>query len=199
MEIFVIRHTEVYNPENLCYGNFDIPLMKNYKNKSKKIFDNLPKDLDKIYTSPSKRCTDLIKSMNLKFSEITELRELDFGDWEGKKWDEINQIDLNIWMLDFINNSPKNGEKMIDLYNRVIQFTESIVDLNFSKILFVTHAGVIRALLSNALNISLKDTFNIQINHNEIYRFKINQQNKFKLLFLKMLNLETMKVQDKLI
>tara|TARA_B100000575_G_C23116946_1_gene645809 strand:+ start:1445 stop:2044 length:600 start_codon:yes stop_codon:yes gene_type:complete len=199
MEIFVIRHTEVYNPENLCYGNFDIPLMRNYKNKSKKFFDNLPKDLDKIYTSPSKRCTDLIKSMNLKFSEITELRELDFGDWEGKKWDEINQIDLNIWMHDFINNSPKNGEKMIDLYYRVIQFTESIIDLNFSKILFVTHAGVIRALLSNALNISLKDTFNIQINHNEIYRFKINQQNKFKLLFLKMLNLETMKVQDKLI
>ena len=31
MELFVIRHTEVNNPDNLCYGNFDIPLKDNYK------------------------------------------------------------------------------------------------------------------------------------------------------------------------
>ena len=33
MELFVIRHTEVNNPDNLCYGNFDIPLKDNYKLK----------------------------------------------------------------------------------------------------------------------------------------------------------------------
>ena len=38
MELFVIRHTEVNNPDNLCYGNFDIPLKDNYKLKSKRLF-----------------------------------------------------------------------------------------------------------------------------------------------------------------
>ena len=36
MELFVIRHTEVDNPENLCYGNIEMPLVENYEKKSKK-------------------------------------------------------------------------------------------------------------------------------------------------------------------
>ena len=34
MELFVIRHTEVDNPENLCYGNIEMPLVENYEKKS---------------------------------------------------------------------------------------------------------------------------------------------------------------------
>ena len=46
---------------------------------------------------------------------------------------------------------------MIDLYNRVIVFTKNIFTMNLSKVLFVTHAGVIRALLSKGLEINLED------------------------------------------
>ena len=125
MELFVIRHTEVNNPDNLCYGKYEIPLKNNYKTKTKRIFQKLPNDFDKVYSSPSKRCTDLLKLTAKEFTEIKELHELDFGDWEGKKWDEINQTDLNFWMNDYVNKSPKNGEKMTDLYDRVIEFTEN--------------------------------------------------------------------------
>ena len=110
MELFVIRHTEVQNPNNLCYGNYDISLKPNYEHKSKIFFKNLPNDLDQIYSSPSKRCTDLLDLHNLNFNIHNDLRELDFGDWEGKKWDDIDQTDLNYWMEDYVNRSPKNGE-----------------------------------------------------------------------------------------
>ena len=30
MELFVIRHTQVDNPENICYGKIEMPLVKNY-------------------------------------------------------------------------------------------------------------------------------------------------------------------------
>ena len=73
MELFVIRHTEVNNPENLCYGNIEMPLAKNYEKVTKKFFDNLPKNIEKIFSSPSKRCTDLLESMNLEFSKRKEL------------------------------------------------------------------------------------------------------------------------------
>ena len=39
MELFVIRHTEVQNPNNLCYGNYDISLKPNYEHKSKIFFE----------------------------------------------------------------------------------------------------------------------------------------------------------------
>ncbi len=80
MELFVIRHTQVDNPENICYGKIEMPLVKNYEKKTKKIFDNLPKNIEKIFSSPSKRCTDLLECMNFEFSKRTELEELDFGD-----------------------------------------------------------------------------------------------------------------------
>ena len=184
MELFVIRHTEVDNPENLCYGNIEMPLVKNYE-----------KIIEKIFSSPSKRCTDLLECMNLEFSKRKELKELDFGDWEGRRWSEINKADLNTWMNDFIYKSPKNGEKMIDLYNRVIDFTKNIFTMNLSKVLFVTHAGVIRALLSKGLEISLEDTFNIKINHDEIFSFKVNYQKELELSFLQMLNINNMEIQ----
>ena len=195
MELFVIRHTEVDNPENLCYGNIEMPLVENYEKKSKKFFDNLPENIEKIFSSPSKRCTDLLECMNLEFSKRTELKELDFGDWEGRRWSEINKADLNTWMNDFIYKSPKNGEKMIDLYNRVIDFTKNIFTMNLSKVLFVTHAGVIRALLSKGLEISLEDTFNIKINHDEIFSFRVNYQKELELSFLQMLNINNMEIQ----
>lgn len=195
MELFVIRHTEVNNPENLCYGNIEMPLVKNYEKITKKFFDNLPKNIEKIFSSPSKRCTDLLECMNLEFSKRKELKELDFGDWEGRRWSEINKADLNTWMNDFIYKSPKNGEKMIDLYNRVIDFTKNIFTMNLSKVLFVTHAGVIRALLSKGLEISLEDTFNIKINHDEIFSFRVNYQKELELSFLQMLNINNMEIQ----
>ena len=195
MELFVIRHTEVDNPENLCYGNIEMPLAKNYEKVTKKFFDNLPKNIERIFSSPSKRCTDLLECMNLEFSKRKELKELDFGDWEGRKWSEINKAELNTWMNDFIYKSPKNGEKMIDLYNRVIDFTKNIFTMNLSKVLFVTHAGVIRALLSKGLEISLEDTFNIKINHDEIFSFRVNYQKELELSFLQMLNINNMEIR----
>ena len=77
MELFVIRHTEVNNPDNLCYGNFDIPLKDNYK-LVKKTFLNLPENLDQIYSSPSKRCTDLLISQNKKFIKKKRITRIKF-------------------------------------------------------------------------------------------------------------------------
>ena len=198
MELFVIRHTEVQNPNNLCYGNYDISLKPNYEHKSKIFFENLPNDLDQIYSSPSKRCTDLLDLHNLNFNIHNDLRELDFGDWEGKKWDDIDQTDLNYWMEDYVNRSPKNGEKMIDLYKRSIEFTYKLVELDLQKILLVTHAGVIRSLISEALSINLNQIFNIAVQYDEIYRFQINSSDKPSLLFLNMTNILTGEITQKL-
>ena len=51
--LFVIRHTEVNNPENLC-RNIEMPLIENYEKKSKKFLDNLPENIEN-FSSPSKK------------------------------------------------------------------------------------------------------------------------------------------------
>ena len=90
--------------------------------------------------------------------------------------------------------SHQKMEKMIDLYNRVIDFTKNIFTMNLSKVLFVTHAGVIRALLSKGLEISLEDTFNIKINHDEILVLESTTK-ELELSFLQMLNINNMEIR----
>ena len=52
------------------------------------------------------------------------------------------------------------------------------------KILFVTHSGVIRSLLSEAKKINLDEIFNVSVEYDEIFRFKVNYSDKPCLNFL---------------
>ena len=87
---------------------------------------------------------------------------------------------------------------MIDLYKRSIEFTYKLVELDLQKILLVTHAGVIRSLISEALSINLNQIFNIAVQYDEIYRFQINSSDKPSLLFLNMTNILTGEITQKL-
>ena len=74
---------------------------------------------DIVYSSPAKRCIALSEALN--FGEIIEdkrLLEIDFGDWEGLEWDEIDKNLLNHWMEDFVNVAPTNGESFNQMYLR---------------------------------------------------------------------------------
>ena len=183
MEIFVIRHTKVNIEKNICYGVIEVPLEKGYIEKAKIFQRNLPVEIDKVFSSPSQRCTDLLDCLNLTYTKEKSLMELNFGDWEGKNWDDIKKSDLDFWMQDYVHRSPKNGETMIDLNLRVINFIHELSKCNFKKILITTHSGVIRCLLSNALNISLNNIFNIAVKYDEIYRFSITNYDQINLIF----------------
>lgn len=72
---------------------------------------------------------------------------------------------------------------MIDLHIRVTNFINQISKCGFKKILIVTHSGVIRSLLSNALEISLNKIFDIPVNYDEIYRFTLTDSTNSNLIF----------------
>lgn len=73
--------------------------------------------------------------------------ELNFGNWENKNWNEIDQNQLNGWMQDFVNISPPNGENYKDLHLRTESFINEVLKTNLQKIAIITHAGNIRSFL----------------------------------------------------
>ena len=92
MEIHVIRHTPINFDKNRCYGRLDVPLAHSFKKDVEKMRKKIISKFDLVYTSPSARCKELAKA--LQYESIIEderLNEIDFGDWEGKLWSEINQ------------------------------------------------------------------------------------------------------------
>lgn len=179
MEIYLIRHTKPKIEEGICYGQLDIDLAETQNIEIENILSKLPLNIELVYSSPLKRCKILAENINSKVLFDERLMELNFGDWEGKKWDDIDQNKLNIWMNDYVNVKVENGESYLDLFDRAQLFwNEKIVNSNdnFNKIAIVTHAGFIRAILSFIQNSKLEDSFQIKLDYGNIS--KITIQNK---------------------
>jgi len=174
MEIYLIRHTTPAVEKGICYGQSDIPLADSFQNEAAKLLEYLPKDFDAIYSSPLSRCHILAASIATNLKTDNRLCELNFGDWEMKKWDAINQAELNHWMQDFVNVKVPNGENLIELNHRVNHFADEMIKTDLSKVGVVTHAGVIRCFVSRILEIPLKNVFKIPVDYSSVTKLHIS-------------------------
>ncbi|WEK69922.1 MAG: histidine phosphatase family protein [Candidatus Chryseobacterium colombiense] len=184
MEIHLIRHTAVENPDHLCYGFAEMPLRKDFEEDVKDI--QIDKDFDLIISSPSQRCQLLAKYFLLHYETDGRIREMNFGDWELKKWSEIPEVEINPWYEDFITIKAKNGENLLEMKSRVSEFwNELILKEGINKVLIIAHAGVIRLILHSILQFPLENMFSIQIDYGK----KVVIEVKNRLLSIKNINL----------
>lgn len=170
MEVYVIRHTPVALSRDTCYGQSNVPLADTFLQDIEQYKNEFPKDFDIVYCSPLTRCKELATA--LQFENIAyenALMEMNFGDWENKKWNDLNQQELNSWMADFVHIKTPNGENLIQLFDRVKVFADSLRLLQHKKVLLITHAGVIRCLWAYMLGIPLQNIFKIPVGHYEIF------------------------------
>ncbi|MCZ4694504.1 alpha-ribazole phosphatase [Ancylomarina euxinus] len=162
MILHLIRHTKVNVEPGICYGQKDVELLETYPEELELVRNNIA-DLkfDAYYSSPLTRAKTLATDL---FGDVVvfddRLMELNFGDWEGKAWDEIKDPFLDTWMEDFVNKKCSNGESFVMLHKRVLQFLGELKSLEHNHIAIVTHGGVIRTLQAIHKNIELKEAFN---------------------------------------
>lgn len=174
MEIHLIRHTAVENPENLCYGFAEMPLRKNYIDDFKAL--DIDHSFDAIISSPSQRCCLLADYFKFNYRTDERLREMNFGNWELKKWTDIPEEEINPWYKDFVNVKAAGGENLIQMQNRVLSFwSELIQKSDVNKVLIITHAGVIRLILQAVLQFPLENMFNIQIDYGKKVIISVNE------------------------
>jgi alpha-ribazole phosphatase len=174
MEVYVIRHTPAAVGRDFCYGQSDVPLANTFLQDAAYFRNNLPPNFDSVYCSPLLRCKEL--ATELKYDNVVyekALMEMNFGDWENKKWDDINQDELNHWMADFVNVKTPNGENLRELFQRVQSFFNHLRKKEHKKVLIITHAGVIRCLWAYLLDIPLQNIFKIVVGYKEIFACKL--------------------------
>ena len=162
MEIYLIRHTKVNIEKGVCYGQKDVELAESYPEELQAVKENL-KDIefDAIYTSPLSRAKKLANDIYPEqVLEDKRLMELNFGDWEGKVWDEIKDPFLEVWMEDFVNKKCSNGESFVMLRDRVLEFWNELKSKDLKRVAVFAHGGVIRTIQAIEKNIKLEDSFN---------------------------------------
>jgi alpha-ribazole phosphatase len=160
--IYLIRHTTPLIDKGVCYGQTDIDVTETFHQEAATIRKLVPDQVQKIYSSPLLRCRKLVEYLypGMQADFDNSLREVHCGDWEMQRWDDIPRDLIDPWMNDFVNVSFPGGESYVQLYSRVIQSFESMIQ-SPKPVAIVTHAGVIRSILSHITNTPLKNSFGV--------------------------------------
>ncbi len=182
MDIYLIRHTAVQVEHGICYGQTDVALADDFAPALKRIqtqMSALPKNTV-IISSPLQRCLQLANKLSHGNPVITDKRlmELNFGDWEMQKWNDFNQEVLQKWMNDYVNIAPPKGESFQALFERCEDFWKKLITKPCKAVVIVTHLGVIRALLAHVLEMPLKKSLCIQVDHGAVNKLKYHQHDK---------------------
>lgn len=179
MEIYLLRHTAINNPNKLCYGQSDINLATDWESH----FDALKQKLEpnlygsSFYSSPYQRCTQLAGFLSYdQYQTDARLSEMNFGDWEQRLWTEIDQPVLNAWMADFVNYQVPGGESFALMHQRCTQFWDELLGSSTDRVFIVTHAGVIRSLLAHILCIPLDKIFQLEVDYGSVTKITVAKQ-----------------------
>ena len=174
MELYLIRHTTPLIEKGICYGQTDIPLAESFPDEANKLLPFLPETVDAVFSSSSNRCIKLARLIKSERIIIdNRLLEMNFGDWEMKKWDDIDKENLDKWMNDFVNVRVPNGENFIDLSDRVNRFIDDLTQRRYNRIAIVSHAGVIRSFISKILEKPLEKAFELKVNYCSVTKINL--------------------------
>ena len=170
MEIILVRHTTPNIEKGICYGQSDLELADTYTKEIIAVLQQLPNNLQdyECYSSPLQRCKLLAQKISNTVIFDDRLKELNFGDWELKNWNDIDRIPLDKWMNNFVTEPTLNGESYIELHQRTTDFITEVYQQKKQKIILVTHAGVIRSIYSYIHKKDLVNSFDLKLKYGEI-------------------------------
>jgi alpha-ribazole phosphatase len=139
-------------------------------------------DYDCYFSSDLPRCisTANILFPNKELHLLSHLREMNFGKWEGKTYEDLKEVSLyQRWLSDPISHSPPEGESFLEFTRRVSfgweKITEHILSQNIQRCAMITHGGVIRYLLSEFAP-QHKDFWKWQVPHHRGYELVFEKE-----------------------
>ena len=144
MILYLIRHPKPLVEPGICYGRLDLAA-ENPAAAAARLRDEIPVGLP-VWSSPLRRCRALAAQLHAQPVLDERLVEMDFGVWEGKRWDDIPRPELDAWAADVAGYAPPGGESPLALQQRALAF---VATLAVPAAVIVTHAGVIRTLLAH--------------------------------------------------
>lgn len=145
MKITLVRHTSVAVPQGVCYGKTDVALAPAFPEEASHVKKKLQgQSFPEVYCSPSTRCLRLAEVLSDEKPVCdSRLMEMNFGEWEGKYYDEITDPRLQEWYSDYINVRATGGESFMDQQARFNNFIEDMKTKGKNDVLIVTHAGIL--------------------------------------------------------
>ena len=173
MRLCLIRHLPPDVPPGVCYGQTDLAL----KDPASAVADALPvlrtqlaamlPEGAPVFASPLQRCLTLANALSSDVIEEPRLRELNFGSWEMRAWDEIGPEALDAWAANIAGFRPPGGETGDELQARALDWLRESSQQHGYAIV-ITHAGVMRALQAHHQQLPGADWLRLRYDYGQL-------------------------------
>ncbi|WP_101048117.1 histidine phosphatase family protein [Macromonas nakdongensis] len=165
LELWLVRHARPLVEPGVCYGRLDVPADPAHTAASAQALAAAlqaapqPAPTLPVWASPRTRTWALANALatlapvglSMQAPRADErLAEMDFGHWEGRRWDTLPRAELDAWTNDFHHHRPGGGENVAGFLARVRAALDDChrqaQALGARRAVWVTHAGVVRAV-----------------------------------------------------
>lgn len=151
-----------------------------------------------VVTSPLLRCRAFAEQcaarLEIPVMEVPGLREMDFGEWEGRLLKEVWRSDkttVSAFYKDPETTAPPGGEPTVEAQQRMVEAWHSVMrECAGQHLLLVCHGGVIRLLLSHLLNMPLAAIARLHIPYGSVSRVQVHRHRGEEFPVLMSLNAE---------
>ncbi len=181
--LYLLRHGEVEASYHRVFGGrIDMELSPRGHEQVQALADYFHRHPPHVmYASPMKRVRQtlapLAKQTGLEPIIIPGLREVDFGDWTGLSWEQVQErfnVSAFEWCQQLEAGAITGAEPMPAYRGRVQEALERIQrDSPCKEIAVVCHGGVIRMILAILLDIPFAKTGSLDIEYASITKVRI--------------------------
>jgi broad specificity phosphatase PhoE len=153
--LLFIRHAETDLAGRFC-GHSDPPINQRGRLQIEQLLKALEREsIDAVYSSDLSRslttATEIASAYGLSPVALPGLREIDFGEWEGLSWDEIESRDRDYaskWSQSYPVLPAPGGESFEAFQTRVLTEVKDLLAVSSQRrAAVVTHGGVMRVVL----------------------------------------------------
>ncbi len=168
--LYLVRHGQTaWNEDGRIQGQTDTALSEAGKLEAEELARWLDRQtFDAVVSSDltRARATAAILVPDTEVQTLPELRELHFGQWEGRTLAEVRAEDREhwtLWMRNPFEHAPPGGETLLQLADRIDRVLEAIHAFEGDRVLLVTHQTPIQMILCRLLDLNPRNYWKLVV------------------------------------
>lgn len=173
--IYLVRHGETeWNALMKFQGQTDVPLSDRGRQQAGLLGERLAGEkFQGFYASDLTRAYEtaaiISRHHGLNIETIPELRELNFGAWEGLTNKEIKESfadEVKRWWENPLSTRIPGGETLGEMVERSVVAVKKIVERhNGENVVVVSHGGAIRSIVGSVLGMDLNKYWRLRLDN----------------------------------
>lgn len=185
MRLLLVRHgqTDYHDPKR-AQGWSDIPLNATGRLQVAALGKALEGEpIDRVFASDLGRAQETARAIGRPFTTDPRLRERNYGDWEGRDFDDTNDAldrEARGRGVPLSEGRPPNGESLVDVWTRVQPVIEEFRRMEGTT-LVVAHGGVVGTIVAELIRATPETIFSFHLTNCSITELVLRDDAHFLL------------------